>query len=161
MMGQVRKLVPGVGFPAGGAPPAAFAGREPTPLGQDEPWVQEKIRENEYPLPHGLIRARFGGDSSEESSVASDHQIPPEETPQDPDEDAARAILPSLRRKLEGTFEGRMVLKMFDTGRKFTPPHHLREKLRREFGLYPGNGLEPFGEKHFVPPKIHRFNKFA
>ena len=59
-------------------------------------------------------------------------------------------LRPELRRELEADEDGLTVLVVFDEQLGFTPPPHVKSRLQRQFGIYPGRGTQPFGPHHFV-----------
>ena len=43
-----------------------------------------------------------------------------------------------------------MILLFYKKGLNMDPPAHIKAKYKRELGLYPKDGLNPFGPEHFV-----------
>ena len=50
-----------------------------------------------------------------------------------------------------GDPEGRNVILMAERGMRGGPPFLVKERLQREFGLYPKGGNDPFGEEILEP----------
>jgi hypothetical protein len=75
---------------------------------------------------------------------------PPVSTSRPQETSTTRCIAPDLKRRLEADREGRTLVTSFEMGISVTPSLDVKQRLKREFGLYSKGWEEPFSDAQLV-----------